>query len=224
MDRKAFKLFMAGVFSLGLFLASSKNVLADWRCETVYGGGEKCYGTGELFIDKTVKNPDTDIFVNNLGINDPKFGPEAYVRFRLEVKNIGQSELRDVKVRDVFPPYLQFDWFSLGSSYWDANKREVNFTIEKLAVGESKQYEISAKVYPSSMLPNDKSEICDLTNFAEVHTGDKGDDDTAKFCLTYKTLGLKKMPATGMPLGIEFAGGLLLLSLIGAKLAFRKEA
>jgi len=208
---------------LASLFVSSKRSLAHWNCDTNYGGHD-CHREGELIIDKTVLNPDTGTYVNSLYFNDPKFAPGTEVKFRLEVKNIGHGAIEHVKVRDDFPDYIQFNWFELGSSYWDANKREINFEIDKLDPGQSKTYVISMHVYPKKMLPNDKDLICE-TNLAFVGTdiNNPKDSDNSQFCITHKVLGIKSLPATGMPGGIELAVGLMILSLVGTRLALIKK-
>lgn len=188
----------------------------------MYGGGEKCYGTGEIMIDKMVRNPQTGIFVDNLGIYDPHFASGTEVLFRLTVKNIGQAELKDVKVKDIFPDYIQFIW---GPSGWDANKKELNFTIDSLKAGESKDFEIMTKVYPKEMLPTDSDLVCKI-NKAQVDTDNDGEpeaSDEARICISNKVLGIKTMPSTGMPNGVIFAIGLMTVGLLGTKLAFAKK-
>lgn len=188
----------------------------------MYGGGEKCYGTGEIMIDKMVRNPQTGIFVDNLGVYDPHFAASTDVLFRLTIKNIGQAELRDIKVKDIFPDYIQFTW---GPDGWDADKRELNFTIDVLGAGQSKEFEIMTKVYPKNMLPTDSDLICKI-NKAQVDKDNDGDvdaSDEARFCISNKVLGISTMPATGMPNGWLLVVGCLVIGSLGTKLAFSKK-
>lgn len=218
MDRKILKLILFVLaFSLQL-LVFSRPVEAAWYCEPIYGGGERCWGTGEILIDKTVKNYSSGLFVDNLGVNDPKFTPGQEVLFRLEVKNTGQGTFSKVTIKDVFPSYLDFVW---GPAGWDSNTRTLQFDIYDLVAGESRQFEIMARVFDESRLPGDKNLIC-VVNPASVEADGKTDSDQAQVCFEKKVLGVTVLPPTGPEFGLFVTLGLLVTTLLGAKLAFKK--
>ncbi len=66
------KIFLS-VLSLITFalMASVQGVRADSSCQAIYGGGQTCIQVGNVVINKTVKNPKTGSFVDNLNVNDP---------------------------------------------------------------------------------------------------------------------------------------------------------
>jgi len=218
MDRKILKLaLLVSVFSIQ-YLVFSNVARASWYCEPVYGGGERCWGTGEILIDKTVKNPETGNFVDNLGVNDPKFAPGQEVLYRLEVKNTGQGTFSRVTVKDIFPSYLDFSWGPLG---WNSDTRTLQFDIYDLKAGESRQYEVMAKVFDKERLPDDRNLIC-VVNTGSVEADGKTDSDQAQICFEKKVLGVEVLPPTGVNLWV-LTLGLLVTTLLGAKLAFRKQ-
>lgn len=219
MDRKQTKLGIT-IFTLLVALSvSSKSVFAGWNCEPLYGGGERCWGTGELLIDKTVKNPGTGVFVDNLGVSDSKYAAGQDVLYRLEVKNTGLTEFSKVTVKDVFPSYLDFVWGPLG---WNSDTRTLQFDIYNLKAGESRQYEVMARVFAKENLPSDKSLIC-VVNDGQVEADGKSDSDQAQVCFEYKVLGISTLPPTGVEsLGFAIIG-LLITTLLGAKLAFAQR-
>jgi len=217
MDRKILKLaLLVSVFSIQ-YSVFSNFAGAAWYCEPVYGGGERCWGTGEILIDKTVKNPETDNYVDNLGVNDPKFAPGQEVSYRLEVKNNGQGTFSKVTVKDIFPSYLDFSWGPLG---WNNDTRTLQFDIYNLKAGESRRYEVMAKVFDKERLPADKNFIC-VVNTASVEADGKTDSDQAQICFEKKVLGVKVLPPTGVNIWV-LSLGLLVTTILGAKLAFRK--
>lgn len=219
MDRKLLKLALL-VLAISLQLSVfSRSVSAAWNCEPIYGGGEQCYGTGELLIDKTVKNPDTGLFVDNLGVNDPKYAPGQEVLYRLEVKNTGSSEFSKVTVKDIFPSYLDFVWGPLG---WNSDTRTLQFDIYNLKSGESRQYEVMARVFAKENLPSDKSLIC-VVNTGSVEADGKFDSDQTQVCFEKKVLGITTLPPTGIENLWLVALGFLVTTLFGAKLALRKQ-
>jgi len=193
--------------------------MAGWTCEPIYGGGERCFGTGDILIDKTVKNPSSNLFVDNLGVNDPKFSPGELVLYRLEVKNTGSSEFGKVTVKDVFPSYLDFVW---GPAGWNSDSRTLQFDVYNLKSGESRQYEVMTRVFGQENLPADRSLIC-VVNTASAEADGKSDSDQAQICFEKKVLGIKVLPPTGTSFGWIITLGLMATSLVGAKLAFLKQ-
>ncbi len=220
MDRKLNKLIQTALILAGFFVIfASQTAIASWYCEPVYGGGERCWGTGEIIIDKVVRNPGTGAFVDNLGVNDPKFAPDQEVLYQIQVKNIGQGTFAKVNVKDTFPNYLDFVWGPLG---WDANARELRFDLSDLKPGETRKFEVMAKVFGTSRLPEDKSLIC-VVNTARVEAEGKSDEDQAQICFEKKVLGVTQLPPTGQVQGLMIAFGLIVTTLMGAKLAFVKQ-
>jgi uncharacterized repeat protein (TIGR01451 family) len=218
MDRKLLKLIL--FFSIFNFQFSifNKPARASWYCEPVYGGGERCWGTGEILIDKAVKNPSTGLFVDNLGVNDPKYAPGQEVLYRLEVKNTGQGTFSKVTIKDIFPPYLDFVWGPLG---WNSETRTLQFDIYDLKAGESRQFEVMAKVFDKERLPDDRSLIC-VVNTSSVEADGKTDSDQAQICFEKKVLGVQVLPPTGVNIW-TLSLGLLVTTIFGAKLAFAQR-
>lgn len=219
MDRKILKLILILVLGVNVLVLVPKKVFAGWTCEPIYGGGERCWGTGEILIDKTVKNPSTGLFVDNLGVNDPKFAPGQEVLFRLEVKNVGQGTFSKVTIKDVFPSYLDFVWGPLG---WDSSSNTLQFDIYDLKAGESRQYEVMARVFDKDRLPQDKSLIC-VVNTGRVEADGRSDEDQAQVCFEKRVLGVQFLPPTGVENLWVLSLGLLVTTVLGAKLAFKKS-
>src|SRR4051812_31908320 len=88
-----------GLFTLlftGVAFADPKN------CRPIYGGGETCIEDKDFTIDKRVQNPQDQQFVDNLGINDPTYAPEATVNFALTVKNVSKNSISNMTITDTF--------------------------------------------------------------------------------------------------------------------------
>lgn len=198
------------VIILGIiFLLTAKTSFAAVRCETQYGGNEVCVRTGQLQIDKEVWNPDTEKFVDNLGLSDHKFLPGDEIIFKLKIKNVGDNTFSKVEVRDYLPDLIYL------------TNGDIAFNINDLHPGDVNEYEIKTKVVDASQFPNGKSLICEV-NASEVWSGDEHDKDTSQVCLTTNVLGVSILPKTG-PSQISFlAFGLLSLVLTGLKLTLGK--
>lgn len=196
-----------------IFIFGTKAISA--RCEQQYGGGEICY-EGELRLDKTVKNPSTGSYVDNLFSSDPNFSANQEVWFRLTIKNTGSDNLNDIEVKDRFPNYVLF---VSGSGNWNDADKTLTWTIDHLSPGESKVYEIKGRIVSEENLPTDSGTYC-VTNYGETKKDDKSASDTSQLCITKKVLGISYMPPTGANLYLIISL-LVLISSFG--IIFRKQ-
>lgn len=195
MNKKILSLFAV----TSLFVLSATSVYAGGTdqygaggCTPVYGGGSNCPRPGQVLIDKTVLNPATNIFVDNLGPNDPKYKPEQVVTFRLTVKNPGDETIGHINVSDKLPDFI--DYMSGPGSY-DSKTRTINFSIDNLAGGDSQNYEIKARTVHVVALPKDKNIICPV-NVVDAVSDNQKDHDESQFCIE-KTSEVKKVPSAG---------------------------
>lgn len=217
MDRKPIKLVLGlAVFSL-LYSVFNRSASAGWHCEPQYGGGEKCWGTGEITVDKMVTKPDSSTWVDNLYYGDPRFSPGDFVFYKLRITNNGQGNFNQVNVWDIFPSYL--DFYS-GPSGWDGNVRELRFHLDNLNVGETREILFTARIVGSDRMSASESVICNgnLLNRVKVETEGKWSEDTAQICVEKKATSEVKMPPTGASLW------LMTITLIGTGLAGLKLA
>lgn len=198
--------------TVALFTASASIAKADVYggygvpCNSsygVYGGGETCVSRGNLVINKTVKNPTTGEFVDNLSeTNDAKFGPNDTITFQLTVVNTGGQNFSTVTVTDTLPSYLTF---VTGPGTYDSNSKKLTFKIKDLGAGESRTFTIATKV--ASSIPNNPAVNCVVNQASASSDNDKGEaSDVSQVCLEnttkggFQVLGAKPMtqtPATG---------------------------
>lgn len=181
------------VFVFGL-LFLNKPVFAAVRCETQYGGNQICVTTGQLQIDKEVWDPQNNRYVDNLGINDYKFAPSELISFRLSIKNVGDATLSKVTVSD-----------NPQAGFFDLATGALNFDLNDLAPGETRQQEIKLRVVDTNNLP--QNNIVCVINTAEANADNSHDKDTAQICLERKVLAavtkgglpveVKELPKTG---------------------------
>lgn len=165
-------------------------------CQPIYGGGVNC-ATANISLNKTVKNPQTKEFVNNLGVNDAKYAPDQEVTFKIAVTNTGDATLSNVKVTDNFPQYITF---VSGNGTYDKNTRAFTFTVDSVKAGETKSYEIKAKLAKNTDLPKDTGVFC-LVNQAVTINNDQTVTDNAQFCIENQTVTTATVPTTkgGIP-------------------------
>lgn len=155
-------------------------------CQVTYGGGTNC-PTTKILIDKTVKNPSTGQFVDNLNVNDPKYAPSSTVVFTLKVTNTTGDKLTSVTVKDILPSHLTYVNGVNGATY-DNNSKTLTFNAGDFATGQVKTYTVNAKVSDAGQLPQDQGIVCE-TNQSMVFVSDVSNQDNAAFCIQNPTLG-----------------------------------
>lgn len=207
-------LFLSILFPIFYFL-SFVPAMADTVCQPIYGGGQTCVQAGNLVLNKAVLNPATNDYVDNLGVNDPKYSPEDIVTFRITLKNTGNATINRVDVKDIIPSFLNF---GAGAGSFDANTKTFSFSLANLNPNEQRTYFFTGQIVKNDQLPSDKGIIC-VVNQA-MATGDGiSTADNAEFCLQKQVVetkgGLKVFPpakvVTTPPTGPEL---LPLLALI----------
>lgn len=146
----------------------------------------------QLLIDKKVLDPRNNQFVDNLIINQFLFLPEQEVKFRIEVRNTGQTDWQNISVRDVLPKEVTF---VAGQGTYDTNTHILTFTINELKAGDSKFLDLTVKVKSESELGFNVN--C-VSNLVEMSMDKSVQQDTASFCIQKKVLGVvSELPITG---------------------------
>lgn len=216
-------LFILTVLSL-LFTASVGSVSASNYgsytnpCHPVYGGNNPCPQPGSLIINKTVANPQNGTYVDNLGVDDPKYPADSVVSFQLTIINNSTATVKNAIVTDTFP---QFVSFNSGAGSFDKNSKTLSFEVAELKAGESKTYTVSGKTAKASDMPNDQAVIC-VTNQSKVMANGQTNQDNASFCIqkeagpvvsvptkggmkVYPSPNIKTTPATGPEMAFLFS-------------------
>lgn len=189
------KTYIAVFASFVLFASSlfAKPIAAG--CTGAYG--TDCTYPADLLINKKVKNPITNGFVENLGSTDPTYSPGATVTFKLSVTNNSGETFNPVEVVDQFPEYLTYLGSSVQGTY-DVGKRRLVMKLENLIAGETREIEVTAKVAERSAFAKEESFFC-TSNYAKATAVARpdGDDDRAEFCLTTNVGGAATLPVAG---------------------------
>lgn len=192
-----------------LVLSITSKVSANGGCVPVYGGGVQCPPSPQIIINKTVKNPATGFFVDNLGPSDPKYRPQQVVTFHLTVKNPTDQTMNNISVSDKLPREVDF---VSGPGNFDQNSRTLNFSVDSLSAGESRVFEITGRTVHPALLS--KNVTCPV-NAVDAKTSDKSDHDESQFCIQKEAV-IPVVPKagaeTGLLLGLVSAltGGIIL--------------
>ncbi len=192
------KVFLS-VFALATFaiMTFAQGALADTGCQPVYGGGQTCIQIGNILIHKTVQNPQTGAFVNNLNINDPKFAPASSVTFNITVTNTGSSTINKTTVKDTLPQFINF---VSGPGNFDSNTKVLTFDAGNLTAGESRTFTIVVKVTDEGQLPSNQGITCVVNQALVTSENGQQSSDNSQFCIQKPVMGetkggLKVFPA-----------------------------
>ena len=182
--------------------------------------GTTCDQPADLTINKLVKNPITNSYVENLGSTDATFSPDGIISFKLIIKNTSGETFAPVKVVDQFPDYLTYTGSTVKGDY-DAGQRRLVMSIDTLAAGETKEIEVTARVADKSAFADNQSFFC-ASNYATVTAPARpnGDNDTAEFCMTTRVGGATTLPVAGFN---DLATAIPFLSLGGIGFALLKK-
>ena len=219
--KKLSNLLILSLFSVMVFAFAASAVLADEGCTPIYGGGQTCPPPGNISLDKTVRNPENGIFVNNLTVNDPKYLPNQSVSFKVVITNTTSTNISKVTINDVFPSYLTFE---SGPGSYDSDKNTLTFSLDNLKDGESRTYDLKAKVTDSTNIPFTNGVVCVVNQVMGTTSDNKTAQDNAQLCIQKETVTKTKgglpvepapkvvtTPATGpemLPLLALLPGGL----------------
>jgi len=169
-----------------------------------------------ILVDKLVSVPHstkggtTDYtYVDNLTVNDYRYSPDAYVFFRIRVKNTSNVQLDNVVVTDNGPQYVQ-----MYADPGTVSGNTLTINVGSLKAQEEKVYVVKGRVAQHGQLPADQGLIC-VTNKATATSGSTADDDTAQFCIE-KSVSTSK---GGVPTKVPQAGaadGILITTMASA--------
>lgn len=206
MKKILFSILLLG--ALSAFAASAPKAFAD--CQPVYGGGQSCTSSN-FTINKLVQMPNNGNFVDNLGINDPKFSPSQTINYELVVTNTGNQTISTLNVTDTFPQFINF---VSGAGSFNSNTKVLSFTINNLGAGQSQTFNLQAQTANANTVP---AGITCVVNQASVNdnNGDTA-SDSSQACIQNSTgvlpvVTVKTTPATGpemIPLALLFPGAL----------------
>lgn len=141
-----------------------------------------------------VLNPSTNTYVNNLGVNDPRYNPGQVVPFQITVTNTGNQTLNSVTVQDLFPQYVNFN---AGTGSFDSNTKLLTWTINSLSPGQSQTFNISGQVVSANQMPNNGI-IC-VVNQVTASDNEAQAQANAQFCIQESTTSSNQLTVFPVP-------------------------
>ncbi len=180
-------------------------------CEPIYGGGTTCQPSS-MVVTKTVLNPQTNVYVHDLGINDPLFHPGDPITFQISVTNIGTRDLGHVAVTDNLPGVITFVAGESGIGTFDSSTNTFSFFFPGVAPGQTVSLILTGHIVDASHFPTTQDGAC-VTNQAVATNGEVTSQDSTQFCIFHPVTGAPA-PITTVPPSTG-AQPIPLLSLLG---------
>ena len=171
-------LFVGAVLGTFLFFNTPSSSAQSSDCQPIFGGGQTCTQGSVVALNKEVKNPQTNQFVDNLDTSTI-FTPGDTISFRITVKNISQKAITNTNVLDVFPAFVDF---SKGPGTYDFQTKTLTISVDKLDPGQSQVFLLDGIVESKDQLPTDQNRIC-VANQAVMSGTSQTSDDNARFCI-----------------------------------------
>lgn len=192
--------------------------------QPVYGGGVIVPRGGQVLIDKTVQNPASGFMVDHLGPLDPKYRPKQFITFNIVVRNPGDQTLSRVEVKDIFPKKngQKLIDFMTGPGEYDSSNDTLNFTVNDLEAGGSRNFTIKGRIVHPSLLAQFENVICtEPGNIVEASADSQSDRDENRFCIEKEMIVPSVPPAGPQDWLISLAG---LSTIFVGGLYLRKKA
>ncbi len=183
--KRVYRFLILVTLIAGFLILAKTFALADDGCTPVYGGGQTCPPPGNITISKSVKNPSSGVFVDNLTTNDPKYAPGQVVNFKIVVTNTTGTNISSVNVNDVFPSYLSF---VSGNGSFDANKNTLTFNLNNLNGGQTQTFNVQAKVVDEANIPFANGVVCVVNQAFGTTSGGQTAQDNSQLCIQKTTV------------------------------------
>lgn len=160
-------------------------------CQPLFNGGTVCSNSNVLSVNKKVLKPTINVkprqkfsdsdFIDNIGPNDPAYTANTPAAFRIYLTNKTNSSLKNIVLKDIFPP--RYITYISGDGTYDADARVFSTTIGELKAKSTRVVTIQVMTARLEDLPTDNSSLCTI-NLALVTIDKKTSQDTAQICVT----------------------------------------
>lgn len=166
------------ILSLFLFAGIARSAETG-DCQPIYGGAGACEQSGAIKINKQVKNPESNAFVENLTINNPQYQPGETIIFKITITNTSGDTLEKIEVFDFFPQYIDF---VKGDGRYDQAKKTLVISVDQIKSKETKTYMVETKAVAKEKLPDEPQSRC-IINQVSVKTNNNTSQDNTLVCI-----------------------------------------
>ena len=193
---KLMRKFLTLSLFAAIYMLFATNTFAATSCQPIYGGGETCTQTGNIVLDKTVRNPQNGLYVDNLNINDAKYLPGQTVNFNITIRNTENKVLTNVEVKDVLPQYVTF---VSGPGNFDANTHALTFNIGNFPANEARTYTVQGKIADANSFSFANGTTCVVNQSIMNASNGQSAQDNAQFCIQLTTTTTVVATKGGLP-------------------------
>lgn len=171
-------ILMAVSLLLGsLFTADTVSAQQTIECQPIFGGGPSCIQSGDITLDKKLRHPQSNNFVDHLDITDATLSPNTPVIFQLHIRNTSNRAIDDILVTDIMPQHVSF---TKGPGTYNKETNILTYTIERLEPGQTQTLTVEGLV--ASKLPQTNGAVC-VVNQATATKARNTSSDNTQFCL-----------------------------------------
>ena len=139
----------------------------------------------KLSIDKKIRSVGDTQYFDNIEASKKTFYENDVIEFQINIENISTEIVYNINAKDMLPKHLGLIFYP---SKFDNDQYIIEWNIDKLNPGESKNYLIRAKIQDSTKL----NALTKETNKTEACGGGSCDQDYASYFI-----GKTSVPATG---------------------------
>lgn len=182
---------LIGVFAVLLVTQVQAAQPTPEGCQPLFNGGTVCSNSNVLSVNKKVLKPTINVkpgqkfsdsdFINNIGPNDLAYTANTPAAFRIYLTNKTNSSLKNITLKDIFPP--RYITYISGDGTYDDKARVFSTTIGELKAKSTRAITIQVMTSRLEDLPTDNSSLCTI-NLALVTIDNKTSQDTAQICVT----------------------------------------
>ncbi|MBI5044839.1 MAG: hypothetical protein HZC02_02845 [Candidatus Levybacteria bacterium] len=130
-------------------------------------------------------------FVENIGPNDPRYPANKLTAFRIYLTNTSNGTLKDIVVKDIFPP--RFLTYVSGPGSYDNTTRTFSSTIKELKAKQTTNITIQVLTADLDELPTNNSSLCTI-NLAIATANNKVSQDNSQICVSREQTATNQIP------------------------------
>lgn len=132
-----------------------------------------------LTIHKTVLNPESNRYVDNMGLHDIMFHPGDPITFHITIGNTGNATILQVILKDVFPKYVTF---INGSGTFDPISKTLTIITINLTPSTTQTFSITGRIMDANLLPDQKT-TCDTNQATASSNAGQTVQAVSQFCM-----------------------------------------
>lgn len=153
--------------SIGFTSPAFSQTPTPTSCPPLYNGGIVCQEANDFSIDKKIQTPKDGSFVDRINQGEARITPERTMIFRIVITNKTEKTLRNIRVMDTLPAFVQF---VTADSAVKKGNATVSYTVASLEAKKSHTVNLETKILSDDKLPGTNAPLC-VANEVEAKAG-----------------------------------------------------